>query len=435
MFHPLPLYIGLRYVRARSHKFFVSFITWASLLGVGVGVAALIVILSVMNGFENELRDRLLSLSAHARVTLANDARATNVTPETDPATNAAPPTPTPADWQQAQRIIQSLPGVAGVAPYVEIQALALRTPEMVPVVLRGIDPAAEPRVTEITQSIKQGQLSDLRPGSNLVIVGAVIADRLGLARGDDMTLLIPTVSAEGAPAPKLRQLKVAGVFEAGLADVDAVYVYADIDDVRALAAGQQNGVGLRIRFNNVLAAPALAAQLRTLLPKSFEVTDWTQDNASYFRATLIERTMMSLILFLIVAVAAFNIVAMLVMVVTDKRTDIAILRTFGASPRRVMGVFITQGLVIGWLGVAIGLALGLSIAFNVGTIEPFLEHTFGFQIFDSDVYYITTIPSDVRWENIAIIAGAAFLLTGVATLYPALRASRTPPAEALRYE
>jgi lipoprotein-releasing system permease protein len=213
------------------------------------------------------------------------------------------------------------------------------------------------------------------------------------------------------------------------------VYVYAHIDDVRALAPGQENGVGLRVRFNNVLAAPVLAAKLRTLLPKSLEVTDWTQDNASYFRATRIERTMMSLILFLIVAVAAFNIVAMLVMVVTDKRTDIAILRTFGASPRRVMGVFITQGLVIGWLGVAIGLALGLCIAFNVGTIEPFLEHTFGFQIFDSDVYYITTIPSDVRWENIVIIAGAAFFLTAVATLYPALRASRTPPAEALRYE
>jgi lipoprotein-releasing system permease protein len=418
MFHPLPLYIGLRYVRARSHKFFVSFITWASLLGVGVGVAALIVILSVMNGFENELRDRLLSLSAHARVTVANGS-----------------PAPAAAEWSEAARKIRSVAGVAGVAPYVEIQALALRTPEMVPVILRGIAPQAEPQVTEILQSIKQGQLSDLAPGSNYVIVGAVIADRLGLARGDDMTLLIPTVTADGAPAPKLRQLKVAGIFEAGLADLDAVYVYAHIDDVRALAPGQENGAGLRVRFNNVLAAPLLAAKLRTLLPKSFDVTDWTQDNASYFRATRIERTMMSLILFLIVAVAAFNIVAMLVMVVTDKRTDIAILRTFGASPRKVMGVFITQGLVIGWLGVAAGLALGLTIALNVGTIEPFLEHTFGFQIFDSDVYYITTIPSDVRWENIAIIAGAAFSLTGLATLYPALRASRTSPAEALRYE
>jgi len=419
MFHPLSLYIGLRYVRARSHKFFVSFITWASLLGVGVGVAALIVILSVMNGFENELRDRLLSLSAHARVT----------------ANESIQPGPTATDWQRAERTIRNCAGVAGVAPYVEIQALALRTPEMVPVVLRGIDPKAEPQVSQIVQSLKQGQLSDLKPGADDVIVGAVIADRLGLTRGDEMTLLIPTVTAEGAPAPKLRQLQVAGVFEAGLADLDDVYVYADIDDVRALAPGQQNGAGLRVLFKDVLAAPQLAAQLRKLLPHTLEVTDWTQDNASYFRATRIERTMMSLILFLIVAVAAFNIVAMLVMVVTDKRTDIAILRTFGASPRKVMGVFITQGLVIGWLGVAIGMALGLAIALNVGTIEPFLEHTFGFQIFDSDVYYITAIPSDVRWENIVIIGVAALVLTGVATLYPAIRASRTAPAEALRYE
>ena len=418
MFHPLPLYIGLRYVRARSHEFFVSFITWASLLGVGVGVAALIVILSVMNGFENELRDRLLSLSAHARVTA--DPRA---------------PRPTAADWSQAERIIRGFPGVAGVAPYVEVQALALRPPEMVPVVLRGIDPSSEPRVTEITHSIKQGRLSDLVPGSDAVLVGAVIADRLGLARGDALTLLVPTVTPDGAPAPKLRQLKVAGVFEAGLVELDNVLVFAAIDDVRALAPGQENGVGLRVRFNNVLAAPQWAPKLRAALPKGFEVTDWTQDNASYFRATRIERTMMSLILFLIVAVAAFNVVAMLVMVVTDKRTDIAILRTFGAAPRKVMGVFITQGLVIGWLGVALGLGLGLAIALNVSTIEPFLEHTFGFQIFDSDVYYITTIPSDVRWENVAVIAVAALLLTGVATLYPAIRASRTAPAEALRYE
>lgn len=418
MFHPLSLYIGLRYVRARSHKFFVSFITWASLIGVGVGVAALIVILSVMNGFENELRDRLLSLSANARVTPVQGSDA-----------------PTDEEWRGAERIVQGMPEVAGVAPYAEIQALALRNPEMLPVVLRGIDPQAEPRVTEFVQSIKVGALADLTAGSDNVIVGAIIADRLGLSRGDSVNLLIPTVTPDGAPEPKLRQLKVAGVFEAGLQDDDGVYVFANINDVKALVPDQRNGIGLRIRFKNVLAASVLSARLRTLLPKRFEVTDWTQDYASYFRATRIERTMMSLILFLIVAVAAFNIVAMLVMVVTDKRTDIAILRTFGASPRKVMGVFITQGLVIGWLGVVVGLTLGLLIAFNVGTIEPFLEHTFGFQIFDSDVYYITTIPSDVRWPNIITIAIAAFVLTGISTVYPAIRASRTAPAEALRYE
>src|ERR1700728_1556134 len=238
MFHPLSLYIALRYVRARSHKFFVSFITWASLVGVGVGVAALIVILSVMNGFENELRDRLLSLGAHARVT---------ATERPAGAVESGGPAPTAAEWEEAERIIRGTPGVAGVAPYAEIQALALRTPDMLPVVLRGIDPKVEPQVTQIVQSIKLGQLSDLTPGSERVIVGAFIADRLGLSRGDDMTLLIPTVTADGAPAPKLRQLKVAGVFEAGMQELDGVFVFADIDDVRAIAPGQQNGLGLRI--------------------------------------------------------------------------------------------------------------------------------------------------------------------------------------------
>ncbi len=417
MFHPLSLYIGLRYVRARSHKFFVSFITWASLVGVGVGVAALIVILSVMNGFENELRDRLLSLGAHARVT-SNESAA-----------------PTPAGWQEAERVIRGMPGVAGVAPYAEIQALALRTPEMLPVVLRGIDPAIEPQVTEITQSIKLGKLSDLTPGSDRVIVGAVIADRLGLSRGDDITLLIPTVTPDGAPEPKLRQLKVAGVFEAGMQELDGVFVFAHLDDVKAIAPEQRNGVGLRIRFNDVLAASALSARLRTLLPKGFEVTDWTQDNATYFRATRIERTMMSLILFLIVAVAAFNIVAMLVMVVTDKRTDIAILRTLGASPRRVAAVFLVQGLVIGWLGVAAGMVLGVLTARNVGAIAPLVERVLGVQFMNADVYYITRIPSVLEWQDVGLIGGLALLLTTLATVYPAWRAARTSAAEALRYE
>jgi lipoprotein-releasing system permease protein len=420
MFHPLSLFVGLRYVRARSHKFFVSFITWASLVGVCVGVAALIVILSVMNGFEGELRDRLLSLSAHARV-IARSA---------DP--HAAEPSS--ADWQNAERIVRSVDGVVGVAPYAEIQALAMRATEMLPVVLRGIDPKAEGSVTEVARSITQGRLSNLKPGSDDVIVGAVIAEHLGLAPGDRLTLLIPTV-VDGAPAPKLREFTVAGIFEVGLQDHDATLVFAHIDDVRALAPGGESGEGLRIRFRDALVAPELAARLRPLLPQRFEVIDWTQDNANYFRAIRIEKTMMSLILLLIVAVAAFNIVAMLVMVVTDKRTDIAILRTFGASPRKVLGVFITQGLVIGWLGVALGVALGLTLALNVETIVPFLEHTFGFQIMDADVYYITSIPSEVRWPNVVAIGGAALLLTGLATIYPAIRAARTAPAEALRYE
>ncbi|HVH83409.1 MAG TPA: lipoprotein-releasing ABC transporter permease subunit, partial [Steroidobacteraceae bacterium] len=399
-----------------------SFITWASLVGVCVGVAALIVILSVMNGFESELRDRLLSLGAQLRVIAA-----------------AAPGGPTPIsgalDWQDAARRARAVAGVVAAAPYAELTALAVREPEMMPVVLRGIEPQQSAAVTDLGKAITQGRLTDLVPGSGRVIVGELIAERLGLAVGEQLTLLVPTVSADGTPEARLRGFTVAGVFEVGLQEHDGTLVFAPLEDVRALTPASASGQALSVRIADVLAAPSVAARLRVALPKVYEVRDWTEDNASYFRATRIEKTMMSLILLLIVAVAAFNIVAMLVMVVTDKRTDIAILRTFGAVPRRVMGIFITQGLVIGWLGVALGVALGLTLALNVETIEPFLERTLHFQILDSDVYYSSVIPSEVHATNVVAIGAAALLLTALATIYPAIRAARTAPAEALRYE
>jgi lipoprotein-releasing system permease protein len=420
MFHPLPIYVGLRYVRARSTRFFVSFITWASLLGVCVGVAALIVILSVMNGFESELRDRLLSLNAPVRVTAAA-------------ATAGA--AAAEADWPGIAALARAIPGVTAAAPYAEVQALAVHGPEMLPVLLRGIDPAAAAAAGELAHSIAQGRLQDLTADSGNVVVGEVIAERLGLSPADRLTVLVPTVAEGGVPTPKLRDLRVAGVFEVGLQDHDATLIFANLADVRGLGPAGTVSEGLQVRLADVFAAPRVAAQLRARLPPELEVSDWTRDNANYFRAIRIEKTMMSLILLLIVAVAAFNIVAMLVMVVTDKRTDIAIMRTFGAAPRRVMGIFLTQGLVIGWLGVALGVALGLLLALNVETIVPFLERTFRFQIMDADVYYITAIPSEVHWGNIATISAAALLLTALATVYPAIRAARTPPAEALRYE
>jgi len=415
MFHPLSLYVGLRYVRARSSRFFVSFITWASLVGVCVGVAALIVILSVMNGFESELRDRLLSLSTPVRVT--------------------ATPAAVRTDWPQIAQIARGVPGVRAAAPYAEIQALAVHEPEMVPVLLRGIDPESPAATGELAHSITQGRLEDLTAGSDRVIVGEVIAERLELSPGDALTVLVPTVEADGTPAPKLRELHVAGVFELGLHDHDATLIFANLGDVRALGPAGTVSEGLRVQLQDVLAAPAVAQRLRAQLPATLEVSDWTRDNANYFHAIRIEKTMMSLILLLIVAVAAFNIVAMLVMVVTDKRTDIAIIRTFGAAPSRIMGIFLTQGLVIGWLGVALGVVLGLALALHVDTIVPLLEHTFGFHIFDPNVFSIGAIPSEVHAANVVAISLAALLLTGLATVYPALRAARVAPAEALRYE
>lgn len=417
VFHPFAPFVGLRYVRARTHKFFVSFITWVSLLGVGLGVAALIVILSVMNGFEGELRDQLLALSAHARVVPVSGA-----------------PAPGQARWDAVAAQLRRQPGVVGVAPYVEVQALAVHQPDMLPVVLRGVDPAAEGSVSDIARVLHEGSLRELVAGEDRVLVGDVIARQLGIARGDALTLLVPVVAADGTPTPKLRQVHSAGDFDAGAQEQDSALLLANIADVRAMGAAASD-MGLRLRYTDALRAPAMSVALRGLLPKDLRIIDWTEDNASYFRAIRIEKTMMSLILLLIVAVAAFNIVAMLVMTVTDKRTDIAILRTLGASPRAVMGVFMTQGLVIGWVGVALGVTLGVLLTLNMDSVEPFLERTLGFHLFDPQVYAVTTIPTDLHAGNVLWIAAAALALTLLATLYPALRAARVPPAEALRYE
>ena len=418
VFHPFAPFVGLRYVRARTHKFFVSFITWVSLLGVGLGVAALIVILSVMNGFEGELRDQLLALSAHARVVPA-----------------PAPRRRTRRSGTRSRRSLRSRPGVIGVAPYVEVQALAVHQPDMLPVVLRGIDPATEGTVSDIARVLHEGSSHGPdRRCEDRVLVGDAIARQLGIARADALTLLIPTVAADGTPTPRLREVRAAGDFDAGGQEQDSALLLANIADVRAMGAAASD-MGLRLRYADALQAPAMSVALRGLLPANLTIIDWTEDNASYFRAIRIEKTMMSLILLLIVAVAAFNIVAMLVMTVTDKRNDIAILRTLGASPRTVMGVFMTQGLVIGWAGVALGVSLGVLLTLNMNSVEPFLERTLGFHLFDPEVYAVTAIPTDLHPRNVAWIAAAALLLTLLATVYPALRAARVSPAEALRYE
>jgi lipoprotein-releasing system permease protein len=415
MFQPLSLFIGLRYVRARQHKFFVSFITWVSLAGVALGVAALIVVLSVMNGFEGELRDRLLALSAHARVVAAGPA---------DSVDGAA----------LAQRL-RALPGVIGVAPYMDLQALAVHQPDMLPLTLRGIDPLAERQVTDIQALVVRGQLAALTPGSQSLILGAALAEQLGVGAGDRLTILVPVASATAPPEPRLRVFTVVGIFEAGIQDHDSTLALAALADVQAFAPQAVGASGLRLRFADALKAPDYMPAVRAAAGAGVLVRDWTQDHASYFRAIRIEKTMMALILLLIVAVAAFNIVAMLVMVVSDKRTDIAILRTLGAAPGSILRVFMIQGLVIGWFGVAAGVALGVLIARHVDRIVPLLERLFHFHFLDADVYYETSIPSILHARDVLWISLAALLLTLAATIYPARRAAATPPAAALRYE
>jgi lipoprotein-releasing system permease protein len=414
MFHPLSLFLGLRYAGARSHKFFVSFITWVSLAGVAVGVAALIVILSVMNGFESELRSRLLSLSAPVRVELPG------------------------ADGEALEALrapLAAVEGVTAVEQYAELQVLAVRQPEMLPMLLRGADPQTfEAMRPLVVDELAGGEI----PGDGLVL-GDLVATQLGVGVGDTVTLLVPDLREDGAPQARLREFTVTGRFEAGLQELDGTLAYASLETLATLGAAQSGSTGLSLDTAAPLQAPLLAQRVRDELARQGTrdavVHDWTQDHASYFRAIRIEKTMMALILLLVVAVAAFNIVAMLVMVVTDKRTDIAILRTQGAGPGRVAGAFVTQGLVIGWAGVAAGVLLGVLLARNVSAVLDFLDRHFGLRIFDADVFYITQVPSELHRTDVLLIAAAALVVTALATIYPALRAAAVPPAEALRYE
>jgi lipoprotein-releasing system permease protein len=416
MLNSLSWFVGLRYVSARSHKYFVSFITWVSLLCVCLGVTALIVVLSVMNGLEGDLRDRLLTLSAHARVFVPTDSRSK-------------------PDWAALAARVRAAPNVAGVAPYIELEALAVRKPEMLPVQLRGIDPGHEGEVARVAKSLIEGRLGDLEPGSDNVIVGRTLAQMLGIGLGDPIMVLVPTTNGDGAPEPKLREYHVAGVFESDQPEYDGGLLLAHLADVRALLTDPDARMALHVNYADAIGAPGYSAALSKSLPAGLAVRDWTEDHASYFRAIRIEKTMIAIILMLIVAVAAFYLVAMLAMVVTDKRTDIAILRTLGASPRRVMAVFLIQGGMIAWFGVALGVLFGCLIGYYAGDVAAFLEQVFRFEIFDSSVYVVTKLPSELHFGQVAWIAGIAAVIALSGTIYPAYRASQVPPADALRYD
>jgi lipoprotein-releasing system permease protein len=411
MLTPLPLGLGLRYVRARQHQYFVSFISWVSLAGIGLGVAALIAILSVMNGFEGELRTRLLALSAHTTLPGPAD----------------------PAVLREIAKRARSQPGIDRVEPFVEVQGLLSHGATLAGAVLRGIDAGEQPDEGPLAQAMVEGRVSDLVPGSFRVALGRALASQLQAGQGDDVGFLLLRAGEDGDLAPKISAFAVSGSFEIGLADHDLTLAFASLEDV-ALLAGPAARAGVRVFYADPFEAPRRTPLLAAALGTAAG-TDWSMEHAAYFRAIRLEKAMMTVILLLIVAVAAFNVVASLVMVVSEKRNDIAILRTLGLSRGGVIATFIVQGTVIGWVGALAGTGLGILLAVNAGDIVHVLERWFGFELFDPAVYYISRIPSELRAGDVALVSVTAFALTLLATIYPARRAAATEPAEALRYE
>jgi len=411
MLTPLPLGLGLRYVRARQHQYFVSFISWVSLAGICLGVAALITVLSIMNGFEGELRTRLLALAAHATLPAAAD----------------------PGRLRELAARARREPGVASAEPFVEAQGLLANGATLAGVVLRGIDATDQGPGTPLGDAMVEGTVAELKAGSGRVALGRALAMQLQAGVGDRLNMLLLRSGEDGVLAPRIRAFEVSGEFEIGLADHDATLAFASLEDVAALA-GPTAAAGIRVFYADPFEAPQRTPALVAALGTGAG-SDWTTENAAYFRAIRLEKTMMTVILLLIVSVAAFNIIASLVMVVSEKRNDIAILRTMGLARGSVVATFIVQGTVIGWTGALAGIGLGVLLAANAGGIALALERWFGFEIFDPAVYYISRIPSELRAGDVALVSITAFALTLLATIFPARQAAATEPAEALRYE
>ena len=416
MFRPLELFIGLRYTRAKRRNHFISFISLTSMLGIALGITALITVLSVMNGFQQELRGRILAMTAHATISRWSG-----------PLEN----------WRAVREQALQNPEVQGGAPFIRGEAMLNNASLVSGALIQGILPDEEQQVSDIDGKMVQGSLDDLRPGGFGIILGKELANALGLMVGDKVTVITPqaTVTPAGV-LPRLKRFNVVGIFKAGMYEYDrglALVHVADAGKLFQYPDGAVNGVRLKLR--DLFQAPRLAHQLAARLPDGYLARDWTQDHASFFRAVQIEKTAMFVILTLIVAVAAFNIVSALVMVVTDKQADIAILRTLGATPLSIMGIFIVQGITIGLVGTLLGLAGGVALATHVDVVVPFIERLFGVKFLAPDVYLISDLPSQVQWGDVTTIGLVAFGLATLATLYPAWRAARTQPAEALRYE
>lgn len=415
MIKPLELAIGLRYTRAKRRNGFISFISAVSMLCIALGVIALIATISVMNGFETELRNRILGVVAHAKISGVGEHL---------------------QDWPDAVALARSDARVLGAAPYVERESL-LSVRHSQGALLRGIEPGLEATVSELGDKMKVGALTDLKPGAFGMLIGTELALSLGVEVGDSVTVLVP--EARTTPVgivPQMRRFTVVGIFEAGMQEYDLQLAVIHLQDAQRLLRMGEGVTGVQLKLVDMLQARTVARDLTDRLGTFYRIRDWSRDHANLFRAIRMEKTVMFVILSLIVAVAAFNLVSSLVMLVTDKQADIAILRTLGLAPGSVMAVFMVQGMLIGVVGIASGIVGGVLLTLNLHHVARFIERMLGFEILPSDLYYISgALPTDLRLENVLLIGGVAFAMCMLATLYPAWRAARTDPATALRYE
>ena len=412
---PFELFVGLRYTRAKRRNHFISFISLVSMLGIALGIAALVTVMSVMNGFEREIRSRILGVAAHVQVLAVDGAL---------------------ADWPGVMAEARRNPQVSAAAPFVAAQGLLSSGAQVRGVFVRGIVPEMEDQVADLGAHMRSGRLADLQPGEFSIMLGADLARALRVQRGDRVTLVAP--QGQVTPAglvPRLKQFRVAGIFSVGHYEYDSGLALVRMEDAQALYRMGQAASGVRLKLANLYEAPRVAREIAKSVGTDAYVTDWTQQNANYFRAIQIEKRMMFIILTLIIAVAAFNLVSTLVMVVTDKHPDIAILRTLGASPASIMTVFMGQGTLIGVIGTALGVVLGVVLSLNIDVVVPAIERAFDFQILSREVYYISELPSQLVWRDVWTVAAVALGLAFAATIYPSWRAARVNPAEALRYE
>lgn len=414
MFKPVEVFIGLRYVRARRRNHFISFISLISILGVGIGVMAIITILSVMNGFEKELTDRILGMASHATVVERGKSL---------------------SDWKTLAAEIEHYPGIIGVAPYFHAEGMLTHAKSVNGTIVRGILPEEETKVSVIADRMIMGELSSLVAGEFDMLLGKELARTLGVTVGDKVTLVAPQANVTPAGIlPRLKRFTVVGIFEIGMHEFDSALALIHMDDAMRLFR-KDGPTGLRLKTDNILTAPVVSRNVVSQLPGYFWVTDWTQRHSNFFEALKTEKTVMFFILMLIVAVAAFNIISTLVMTVTDKQADIAVLRTIGISPKSILAIFMIQGTLIGLVGILFGVISGVWLASNVETIVPAIEKMLQVDFLSAEVYYISEVPSDLRRGDVIIISIFSFLFCILATIYPALKAAHTQPAEALRYE